>query len=230
MGLGHSPRKNDANKSNTRPLITLETILDAIESMDQRLNQRLINVEEKTSLIYERVNELERREEKLQEEMDALKSSVQNCELNAKELSDRAQRKNNLIVKNVPESEEGEEILKELLQIIIPEAANNIVSDRVGPLKPSQNFPRNVRLFMMNPKYKSTALENCKLLKGNPRFQSISVCKKDMTKLEQQQHKLEPKITRSTARRNAKRPVDEQMEYEHPEVASKKPCNSTETD
>jgi len=159
LGLGHSPGKNDANKFNSRPLITLKTILDTIESMDQRLNQKLINVEEKTSLINERVNKQELQWEKLQQEMDPIKSSVKNFELNAGEPSDRDRRKNNLIVKNVPENEEQEEILKELLQKNISRTVNNIVSDRVGLLKSSQNFPRHVMLFIMNPKYKSTALK-----------------------------------------------------------------------
>ena len=59
MVVDHSPKKDYVNEQKRSEEVTLVTVLQAIKSMDAKINERLQHVEEKTNLIYDRVRELE---------------------------------------------------------------------------------------------------------------------------------------------------------------------------
>jgi len=205
MVVDHSPKKDYVNEQKRSEEVTLVTVLQAIKSMDAKINERLQHVEEKTNLIYDRVRELESKGLHMQDELEDVKSSIKDCRDDIKEQTDRIKRRDNLIVMGIPENTEGEEMLTELITLILPDYYMMVMHDRVGPKKENANHPRPIRLFLQNPKMKSTALKNCKLLKNHIRLQKVSV-RKDLTKIEQLEKKNSPRVTRSASQRANKRP------------------------
>jgi len=202
MGIERSPRKQSQSTSDDE--VTLKALLAAInhnnaliKQMEAKTDAGLQRVEEKINLIYDRVKDLESKGKQIKPDIEMLKSSIGDCRNEIKEQADRSNTINNPLVMGIEESDVDDQLLSELLSIILPDVHTTIVNDRVRVIKPNQKHSRPIRLFLLNPKTKSTALQNCKRLKNNPRFQKISVTR-DLTKLQQFEQKNSPRVTRST--------------------------------
>jgi len=160
---------------------------------------------------------LEQNHDKLEARVAVLETSATNKENETKkdladdfaEQKDQIRRLNNLIIKGIPESEEGEKLLLELLKIILPKLESPFEEERVGAPASSRSYPRPIRLPLTNNYQIRTAFSNCKKLKGVKIFEKISVCR-DLTKKQQAivkaQREASPRYTRSvTALRGIKR-------------------------
>jgi len=170
---------------------TMSASLSSINNKLDSLIDRLSKLEEHTNVMDERIHCLENSNADMQRELsrskqltEAVKDEVQTAVSMFKEEQDRSWRKNNIIIMGVPESEEGEILLNEVLKFLLP-GTHALAFERVGKAM-SQSKTRPIRVFLPNKVLKSEVFKKSKLLKEHEAFQHIYV-QPDRTKLQQQQ-------------------------------------------
>lgn len=163
----------DIKKSQTQMEIKLENVSD-----------RLTHMEKTYATMEPRIQGAEKEVEKVWEEVKTIKQNLadQNDDLQklVKEEAQKLIKRNNLVLIGVPETPEGFEKVKSLLQLILPDHHINIINDRLGKPR-SDEKPRPLRITLNTFSDKLIALNNCKLLKNKQEFKGISV-KSDLTK------------------------------------------------
>jgi len=230
MGLDRSPQRknnsvdlNNASNCNCIPQLdqhhpAIQFLLEAIKSSENNLNSkldsvldRLTTLEQRSTTMETRIHDLEKKSTDVLDDLldnkqntDALRAEVHDKVSQLKEENDRSWRRNNVIFKGIPENEAANQLITSLIAFLLPNHTLNISHERVGKTK--SLYPRPVRVYLPNKAEKSELLRNCKNLKGQDMFQSISVCP-DWTKQQQEQRRT-PVKTRSqtTAVNDRKRP------------------------
>ncbi|CAL8138166.1 unnamed protein product [Orchesella dallaii] len=103
------------------------------------------------------------------------------------EKTDRLARATNLVMMNIPETDEAMDVVRGIMQIILPNHNLTLREHRIGrPIKNGKPRPLKVHLNSRNDVL--TALSNCKNLKGMEQFKGIPVLP-DETKIQQQLRK-----------------------------------------
>ncbi|OXA42545.1 hypothetical protein Fcan01_22750 [Folsomia candida] len=176
------------------------------------------DVKDTQSHIMKRLDNMEAEKEKLVENQIAMQESLTSFQNEVKsdfqkfeEKYDEEIRKirklNNLVVMGIPETNDGQKLLTDLLKIIYPTSYTSLkLDERIGQLTTSSLRP--VRLRFSSATERQLALDNCKNLKGLVQFDKISV-KKDLTRKQQElkQNSRTPVQTRS--RSSHKQPADD---------------------
>lgn len=179
--------------------ITLELLYNTVISNHQEVmktnaefNNRLKNIEEKTDFLATDQNTL-------RHEMNDLQTEMRNS-LNEEIL--RLRKISNLILMGVPETDEGINCAKRLIQQVLPKSHSHIEIEniRIGKVAPDKKNPRPLRIQLSNPLEKKTALKNCFKLAGINEFKGISV-RPDLTRLQQETARRTPVRTRSSTKR-----------------------------
>jgi len=163
--------------------------LETVEANHANLESRVARIESEEFLT---VNDME-------EITYQIKKSSQESYDEMKEQCDRMRRESNIILMGIQESHEGELLIDDLLETILPPNTAAVLKERVGKPSAEQKNPRPMRIVLANSLLKRQTLRNCKALKGLEKFKNISV-KPDLTKI-QQQERNSPVQTRSRKRR-----------------------------
>lgn len=113
-----------------------------------------------------------------------------------KEQFERSRRSKNIILYGVPESYSEKIRVKELLSIIAPWSAVRINIARVGIA--AEGKIRPIRVYMSNSTEVNNTLMQCRKLKGNKSFETISVTR-DRTKQQLHNIKLKRDLPRASS-------------------------------
>lgn len=148
---------------------------------------------------------------------------------NAMDEEIRKMRKiSNIIIYGISETDEGLEIVKKILSVILPKThySINIVNDRLGPEILSQNRP--LRIQLNSPLEKRTALQNCKKLAGIDEFKGISVSP-DLTKQQQQTRRVarQQQLSRKTPVRTRSHASNERIKRKNESSVSDQPIKKS---
>ncbi|CAL8084627.1 unnamed protein product [Orchesella dallaii] len=175
---------------------------------------------EQNSTILEKLDGMQDRQDKLEKRIDSLeknkkevptktevRSNFESLKQELDEQKERILRKNNIIIFGIAETEEGLELLQDLMELILPSMRKQYDFERVGDPEKSNNRP--VRVYLSNASIKRQALRNCSKLSGRDRFNSISV-KQDLTKAQQESAKTAA-VTRSQGIAMKRRRLDSGM-------------------
>ena len=114
-----------------------------------------------------------------------IKNEIQN-EIRAEidEKFNQIKRDKNLILMNIPETQQGSQTITKILKILLPNKKLEVSNQRIGIIKTNSSKPRPVRIILPTSYDRYLAIQNCKQLRNLEEFRSISVCK-DLTKAEQ---------------------------------------------
>lgn len=189
-------------KENTEKLTANTNAVNSFMEYVKGLENRVTDVESRVSTLEKKNDE--------NCSKDELKKAVKDLKDEFSEQQKRASKRNNAIVFGIPETEAGQQLLQNLLNILIPGESHKMNSERLGdPTKPGKNpaQPRPLRLFLSNYALKRKLFSNLKNLKGIDEFKRVSV-DKDLTKAEQLSRPPRP-VTRSQSAANAAKNVSD---------------------
>ncbi len=185
-------------KQNTEKLTENTNAVNSFMEWIKGLENRVTDVETRVSTLEKKTDE--------NCSKDELMKAVKDLKDDFAEQQKRASKRNNAIVFGIPESDAGQQLLQNLLNVLIPGESHKMNSERLGdPEKPRKNpdQPRPLRLFLSNYALKRKLFSNLKNLKGLDEFKRVSV-DKDLTKAEQLARPSRP-VTRSQSALNAEK-------------------------
>lgn len=181
----------------------LERNTAAFESLNQLikgLDNRVKGLESKVTVLEQAQNSSCTKED--------LQAAIKNVKDDLVEQQKRESKKNNVVVFGIPEDENGEDLLDNLLQILLPGETVKIDNQRFG-VKTSDR-PRPIRLYLNNYPMKSKLLSNLNRLKGLEDFKKVSIVR-DLTKA---QRLIENESKPSRRTRSQKNKADGEAERE----------------
>jgi len=169
--------------------------------LDSLIN-RIDHIEESHKLLDTRLTMNEDTTHRIDEEVKEVKSELSDALLTLKEQHDRMRRKNNIIAYDIPDSAEGESLVMDLLNVILPNLCMQPSMERIGKPVPNAKRPRPLRIVLPNQIERRNALQNCRRLKGLETFAKISI-KPDLTRNQQNERRTPPHTRSQSQKRQA---------------------------
>ncbi|CAL8133277.1 unnamed protein product [Orchesella dallaii] len=175
----------DETNDETSPLfLYLKQEFGKLNAELNTLKDGQTSIQNRFSVVEENINKLTTASEQHTEDILNLQQDIGTIKDSHQHLIEQTQRlvkRSNLVIQNIPETDEAITTIKELLSIILPE--NNILIREFRIGKKYDGRTRPLRIHLNNQNEVEQAMSNCKYLKGIEKFSKISVTR-DFTKVQ----------------------------------------------